>query len=787
MAVVGVSMESVARHQISDSSTTRKHPLAECEKCPYWTRGGFVPTLNPKPSSGIAVIGEAPGAYEAAYGIPFTGPSGDLLNQVLQHHDIQRSEIMITNICLCRPDGNEDPPKAAVAACAPRLHAELAASDVDTIVAVGKVAAHALLDDNKSTMRKLRVGPKKSYKYSPAVGVIPTWHPAYCLRSPDSFPDFVFDFGKIKDNGIRDWTEPEFRVYDDPITAKSVVEELGNRFDRFVLDIECGVDKDASFVHPSEYPLLCLGIAFAPKKAVVLGENAVNSPGFGDVLRPILQRAKIIAHNGKFDLAGLRSLVGPQSLWFDTMLASNCIDERPGHHGLKALSIEKLGAPDYEQAIKKFIPRSGNYGDIPRSILYKYNAYDVVCTWALMELFLGEMSEEDLKKHDFLISAANTLIDLELAGLTFDLEYNKELYMQFTHELDELEGKLCQLVGYTINPRSVPQVMAYYAKQGLILPTTSADFLKELCEKIDGEPLEFTKQLMNHRRRAKLFGTYVKGLAKRVSPDGKVYTTYLLHGTTSGRLSSRDPNLQNVVREKSIRNQFTASSPDNVLVQLDYKQAEGRVIATLAQDEYLRGIFANADRDIFTEICNDVFGVGNHGKEERVKIKSVFYGLAYGREAASIAKELDITFEEAKKLLNDFRNLIPGVMAWQARIKHEVLDGRDLTTPFGRRRSFWLITDRNRKDVINEALSFLPQSIASDICLRALINVQPMLAGIATMRLTIHDALVFECTRDNVDAAASLVRTEMLKSATEFTDYVPFAVDQTVGFRWGML
>jgi uracil-DNA glycosylase family 4 len=770
----------------------RKHPFAECEKCPYGTKGGYVPTLNPKPAAKIAICGEAPGAYEAAYGIPFTGPSGNLLNQVLNHHNIRREDVMITNSVLCRPEENADPPKSALAACAPRLHKEIADSGVDTIVAVGKAAAHALLDDTKSAMRKLRVGPAKSYRYNPAIGVISTWHPAYCLRSPDAFPDFVTDVGKIRQGVTVAWTEPEVWVFEDPEPAERAVLELGKRYSRFVLDIECGVEKDASFVHPSEYPLLCLGIAFAPKKAVVLGEAAVNHPRVINALRHVLPRTRIIAHNGKFDLAGLRALLGKQTLWFDTMLASSCIDERPGRHGLKQLSIERLGAPDYEQEIRKYVPRSGNYGDIPRKILYRYNAYDVVCTWDLYELFVSIMSDDDRRKHDFLVRAANSLIELELSGITFDLEYNKELHEQFEEEITGIEHDIKELIGHGINPRSVKQVQEYYHSHNLILPTTGADFLKELSEKLDGEVLEFTTKLLHHRKRAKLYGTYVKGLAKRVSHN-KIYTTYLLHGTTSGRLSSRDPNLQNVVREEYIRNQFTASNADMVLVQLDYKQAEGRVIATLAQDEYLRGIFADETRDIFAELCNDVFGVGKWGKEQRVTMKSIFYGNAYGREAPSIAKALkldhkvEMSVQEVSAMMREFNALIPQVGAWQAKIKHQVLSGEDLVTPYGRRRSFWLITDKNKKDVLNEALSFLPQSIASDICLEALVDVQPMLAELATLRLTIHDALVFECHKDSVDSVARLVKERMLASARRFTDYVPFSVDVTSGFRWGEL
>ncbi len=769
----------------------RKHPDAICEKCPFQDQGGFVPTLNPKPHGKIAVIGEAPGHYEATYGIPFTGPSGDLLNSVLKHHGIDRNDVMITNSVLCRPHQNEDPPKSALEACAPRLHKEISESGIDNIIAVGKSAAHSLLDE-KSTMRKMRIGPPKSYKYSPAVGVVATWHPAYVLRMPDAFPDFVADIGKIKQGVTVAWNEPEFRVFDDPVVATRVIEELGNRFDRFVLDIECGAEKDSTFIHPSDWPLLCLGIAFAPKKAVVLGERAINDQRVSTALREVLPRVKLIAHNGKFDLAGLRNVAGKQKLWFDTMLATYSIDERAGHMGLKGLAIERLGAPDYESEIRKYVPRSGNYGDIPRHVLYKYNAYDVVCTWDLMELFEREMSSDDRRKHDFLIRASNALIDLELAGITFDEAYNKELHDQFENELELIESQIENIIGASINPRSVPQVQRYYASKGLILPTTNADFLKELSEKIEGEPLEFTEQLLHHRKRAKLHGTYVKGLAKRVY-QGRVFTTYLLHGTTSGRLSSRDPNLQNICREKYIRNQFTATCEDNVLVQLDYKQAEGRVIATLAQDEYLRGIFCDPERDIFNEMCDDIFGVGKWDKERRVTMKSIFYGLSYGREAASIAKALhldhglQITVQETSTMMRNFNDLIPGVVAWQSSIKHKVLSGEDLTTPYGRKRSFWLITKRNRKDVLNEALSFLPQSIASDICLTALINTQPKLEGIATMRLTIHDALAFECAKNRVEQAVEIVKEDMLNAASEFTNYVPFAVDVTTGFRWGQL
>lgn len=766
-----------------------KFPGARCWECPFRDVAP-VPTWNPKPKSKIVVLGEAPGAHEAAKGIPFTGPSGELLNQVLNHHGIHRADVMITNACLCRPEGNADPPKKALEACSTRLHKEIIDSGADTIIAVGKIAAHSVLEE-RGSMKRMRVGPPKPYRVDPSIRVVPTWHPAYSLRSPDSFPDLVFDIGKLKDGNVDAWVEPDYRVFDDPDLAIRALEIIGTGYDRVVIDIECGVEKDNAFVHPSEYDLLCVGIAFAQGRAVVIGENALRFPRVQHALRRLLRKTRIIAHNGKFDLAGLRAICGKQELWFDTMLAAYSLDERPGHMGLKALSIERLGAPDYEQDIKGYIPRGGNYANIPRDILYRYNAYDVVCTWALYELFTNEMSSADRRKHDFIIQAANTLIELELAGIGFDLDFNEKLAYEYQTKIADVETQIHDLVGFELNPRSPIQITKYYAAKGYVLETTNADLLKELLDHLSGEVQEFTRLLLLHRKEAKLYGTYVKGLAKRVS-HGKIYTTYLLHGTTSGRLASREPNLQNVVRNKPIRNQFIVQSEGYRFIQLDYKQAEGRVITTLAQDEYLRSIFADPERDLFNELCNDIFGIGKWEKEQRVSMKSIFYGNAYGRGVASITRELNlqgnpISIESTAILMREFNALIPDVMKWQAMIKHKVLSGEDLQTPYGRKRSFWLITDKNKADVLNEALSFLPQSIASDICLTALIRLQPMLEGLAVPRLTIHDAIVVECETAKVEQTIDLMRTEMLRAAREFTEYVPFEVDATIATRLGEL
>lgn len=777
-------------------SLGRKHPDAECERCPYQTTGKYVPSLFPTKPIKLTVVGEAPGPQEAKTGIPFTGPSGDLLNAVLKHHGVQREEVFLTNICSCRPHGpTEAPPKDAIAACANRLNREIDATrppgnSRTQVVAVGGTAAKALLDDSRR-ISSLRVGPPKPSPYRDDIDVIATWHPAFCLRSPDAFPSFVKDIGKIRGITHGPWREPEFKVFDDPDVALLALQRMVERVRLVVLDIEVGIEKDFNYAHPEDYDLLCVGLAYAKGKAVVFGENSLKDQRVLDKLRELLSRVKIIAHNGKFDLRGLSPVVGVQQLWFDTMLASYAIDERPGQHGLKVLAIERLGAPAYDEEVQKYVGKGKgkSYANIPRSILYQYNAYDVCCTWDLYELFAVELGDRGRQAHDFMVEAANEIIYLELAGVRFDHAYSEELAEEYLEKIADTEKEIVDCVGYFVNPRSPKQIQAYLLKKGIRAKTTNKDFLAEIRPFMTGEKEEvgrFIDILSSNRKASKLYGTYIKGLSQRTT-HGNVYTTYLLHGTTSGRLASRNPNMQNIVRNKPIRNQFTVASPDNVLIQSDYKQAEGRAITTLAQDEYLRDIFQDSARDIFDELTERIYGKDKWGKEERVKIKTFFYGLSYGREAPSIAREFDMPLNEAHELLSSFKALIPATVAWQSAISHKVLSGEDLITPFGRKRSFHLITDENKKDVLNEALSFLPQSIASDICLSALIVLRPMLVGLATLRLTIHDAIVAETHKDRQDEVIEIMQREMVAAGRRFTEYVPFAVDSTIGTRLGEL
>jgi len=753
-------------------------------------------------------MGEAPGRVEQQKGAPFVGASGKLLDKILEHYGIERSSTLLTNACLCRPPDNATPSANAIHSCRPRLLQELQDRGVEKVVALGNTATGTLMG-TKGGITKLRVGPPRPVSEL-GLEVIPTFHPAACLRPKGDgfFPSIVNDFGKlIRSND--GWTEPVYLVADDRSTALRAISELPDT--GVSVDIESDVDKDASFEHSSRHRLLCVGIGYRPGGVLVLGETVVNDPTVLQRLGSYLRsHNRIIAQNGKFDLEGLYHRIGAVRLWFDTMLASYVLDERRGIHGLKYNAVELLGTPRYDDDIKRYLKPGYGYGVIPRDVLYRYNAYDCAATFALYQLFSQMLarSPELRALHDFLVRVSNELIYVELNGIGIDLKYNDELAQEYRGQLAVLRGDMQITSGMKdYNPNSPLQTVKVLREHfgitvprkrnqaGEWRPCTDKEVIANLIAKIRepwGEYYDFLTALQEHRLDAKSYGTYVKGIRRRVY-RGRVFPTFLLHGTTTGRPSCRNPNLQNITRGWKLRKQFAPVDPDNVFVNADYKQIEARVLTWLAKEDYLRDIFNDPTRDLFDELTPVLYGDTSHldkyqMKELRIRVKAYFYGLGYGREAKSIAEEHGLTLAEAQRGMRAFFSVIPNIVEFREQTRKAVLAGEDLTTVFGRHRRFWLITNENKHEILNEALAFKPQSTASDICLQAFTWVRPALKGIGYVRNIVHDNIIAECHKDDVGKVSDILRYHMVKSGQLVVgDYVNIDVDITVGTDWGQL
>ncbi|MQA99286.1 MAG: DNA polymerase I [Actinobacteria bacterium] len=387
------------------------------------------------------------------------------------------------------------------------------------------------------------------------------------------------------------------------------------------------------------------------------------------------------------------------------------------------------------------------------------------------------------------------LARMEGVGVRIDLDYLAEMARDLDKRISELETECYELAGERINLGSPSQLrVLLYEKLGLKTTrrtktglSTDARALQQL---VDQHP--FVGKLLDYRELAKLKNTYVDALPPLVDPrDGRVHTTYDQTSTTTGRLSSTNPNLQNIpVRTdlgKQIRRAFIPEE-GNLLLSADYSQIELRVMAHLSEDPILLEVFAEG-KDVHTETASRIFDLdpGELRTHHRSTAKMVNYGLSYGMGAPGLAERLNIPVDEARGVMDAYFEVFEGVNEFLEQIvKHAHTDGFT-TTMFGRRRYLPELGSGNpRVRAIGErqALNAPIQGTAADIMKLAMINVDRALVGSklgTKMIMTVHDELVFEVPRDEADEARALVEREM----TGVCDMkVPLAVDVSVGENW---
>ena len=779
----------------------------------------------------LGFIGEAPGRLEIAKGEVFIGPSGQLLNAVLEDYGVRREEVFLGNATLCHyPDSMKELPTEAIEACRPRLQEELQTVGVTTIIPMGNSAVKAILPKElaRKGITQLRVGrPKVLDRFS----VVPTFHPAACLRSQEKFPHMYSDIGKAVNSGnLPDkWYEPMIEVItkDDP-DALDIVSELRIAKDNLVfLDIETSREKDKSYGNVHMERLLCVGVGPADSDIVyVFAEDCFEDPMFRAEFQHMLSTTKLGAQNGKFDLGALRAYLGypdfeGPTLSEDTMLQSYTLFEYAGVHGLEYMGMELLGTPDWKHDIQPYLKGPNgkgpvDYANIPSDLLYKYNAFDVHVTRLLHRYFSDQIRERGLEDaYRFMLRVSNMLTLVEPRGLGFDIPYSEELATKYQAEREDLERNLpivCDpeakgkklRIPHLLNPDSPRQVLKYYRDHGVELENTEADTLKLLLDepRVREEVKATTRLILDIRAITKMDGTFVTGLRKKVTSEGTVHPSFLIHGTTSGRLSARNPNSQNIPRADQIKRQFISRSEDRILIGVDMSQAELRVLTWLAKEELTREVFNDPSRDLFVELCRSMFPlrypasmsdaeVKKASSAEapgepsiRTLVKTFAYGIAYGRTAEGIAADpqfnMDVTI--ARKHMQVFEQTIPNIIAFLERAADQACRGEALQTPFGRQRRFHLVTAQNRHAIRNEAKSFYAQSIASDIVLEAACRLTAQ--GVFIVNL-VHDAIYADHPKDEAEDVRDLISNVMVQVGEELTDgYVRFAVVGKIGRSW---
>ncbi len=557
-----------------------------------------------------------------------------------------------------------------------------------------------------------------------------------------------------------------------------------------------------------------VGIAFAvaPGEAAYLpvAHDYLDAPDQLDridvlaKLKPLLEdeRAAKVGQNLKYDRGVLKNYgIELRGIRFDTMLESYCLNSIGGKHDMDSLSARWL---NHKTVTFTEIAGKGKnqltFNQIALEQAAHYAAEDADVTLQLHQQMWPKLEQEAGPKQvftDIEMPLVTVISRIERNGVLIDQNILARHSQELTTRLSELELKAHELAGEPFNLSSTKQLQTIlFEKQGIKptkktpggAPSTSEEVLAELA--LD-YPLP--KVILEHRGLSKLKSTYTDKLPQMINPvSGRVHTSYHQAVTATGRLSSTDPNLQNIpVRNEEgrrIRQAFIAGT-DKRIVAADYSQIELRIMAHLSQDKGLLDAFAQGE-DIHRATAAEVFGsaLEKVSAEQRRSAKAINFGLIYGMSAFGLSRQLNIGAGEAKKYMDLYFERYPGVLRYMEKTRDQAASKGYVETLDGRR--LWLpdIKSSNairRKAAERAAINAPMQGTAADIIKRAMIAVDGWLqqqnGDDVKMIMQVHDELVFEIHKDAVESASAKIRQLMESSMT--LD-VPLLVEVGVGDNW---
>ena len=538
------------------------------------------------------------------------------------------------------------------------------------------------------------------------------------------------------------------------------------------------------------------------KFGVVIPEELAETDKAAELIKRLCDTCTVICHNGTFDMPYLSKRLGIRVYHHeDTLLMHFVLDNLAGEHGLKPLARRWLRAEDWDSDAKSYLKGGAYFENIPREKLYEYNLMDVVWTYKLYEYFLPLLKNSG--KYDYYryrMRVTKVLNDVQMNGVAVSLEALDELEEKYKRQCDENLAILRQHADEDFNPQSPKQIKDYFKAKGVSSPSFDSDHLKKLRR--EGKETEFIDALLAYRYAAKVIGSFIANVRRKVGEDGRIHPYYLPHGAKTGRLSAKGPAIQTMGRDSGIKRALVAE-PGCKIISCDYSQAELRTVAELADDEAMIAAFQPGAPDFFDDLMTKIwpeefptieaYEAFKHeqpktAKNRRALVKSVVYGLNYNRGVPAIATALEQPIEAAQHVVDQYLGSYPGLRDWQARVKHSVgrkKEDHERKTKFGLTFNPLFVSDSNYSSTQNEALAFVPQSTANDICLNAAIKINEQVGKYGAKLIgLVHDATYVECPEETIEECSRMMEREMAKAATLVFDRVPFAAEAEVGNNW---
>lgn len=793
----------------------------------------------------ILVVGEAPGAEEDSKGVPFVGQSGTLLRNSLRESEASdKYGVVFTNVVHCRPPENASPSVHQIKYCLPLLQGEIEKYNPKAILLLGNTPLKAVLGENGITNWQGVLIEKDSRIY------MPMWHPAYVLRNPAA----IVDFGIAIENVVEclDGGGKKVDVVDkyELFTISTEVEArqmqsylLSCKQIAFDTESNIGVDPFKEGTHP-------ILVSFAGEyKAYCVVLNASTIPVVLEVLQSSVPK---VLHNSKYDDQVVFAEWGIhiENIVGDTMLLSYTLDSTPGRHGLKELAGRYLGMYEYDLPLRDYYSshreadpsKGGDMSKVPLDILTAYSALDAVATLELHKALYAEADKPQLAVYEnILIPGSRTLGRIECNGVMLDREeisYYRALYSSVQKQIFTRIMKDPTVTRYladtgqaTFNINSPVQMKALlFDKKYLGLkpggttekgdPSTGWDSIKGYADTV-----QFVKDYHYYKLLGKMLSTYIIPAEGWLGKDGRCHSNYLLHGTATGRLASRNPNLQNIpTPEKEpdtllavhpIKNLFTHTWDGGCLLAVDYSGMELRTMASVAGVEGMLAAFREG-KDVHSVVTCALFhytydefiAKKKAGDQEaisqRYRAKWVNWTLLYGGSAHTLMSLYGLPEDEANTLVKKYYTMFPEILSSKDKVIKFARQHKYVESKFGRRRYLPGINDSDgskRSAAEREAVNMPIQSAASDILVCGLIVIQDLLEQNRLKTLlvnTVHDSAMFDVYPGELEDVAFIVKDVLENVPTKYgpewfpgLDFswftCPLEIDMEVGHHYGAL
>ncbi len=572
---------------------------------------------------------------------------------------------------------------------------------------------------------------------------------------------------------------------------------------------ELSVDTETTSLDPLTAELVGISFSVQPHQAYYLplghtypgAPKQINLHNALSALRPVLENPSIkkTGQNLKYDLLVLGQYnIAVQGVAFDTMIASYLLNPSKASHGLEAIALEYL---NYKVTTYEEVTGSGKkqigFNEVDIETAARYSGEDADIALRLKQTLQPKLEEQDLEKlfREIEMPLMEVLVSMERAGIKVDGEYLGTMSKKIEKEAAKIEKKIYELAGQEFNINSPKQLADILFGKLKLLPTkrtktgfsTNVDVLEELAQ-VHPLPAE----ILTYRTLAKLKSTYIDALPSMIHPKtGRLHTSFNQAVTATGRLSSSDPNLQNIpIRTdmgREIRRAFIAELGASLLAA-DYSQIELRILAHMSSDPALIRTFIE-DQDVHTRTASEIFGLPQEEitSEMRRKAKAVNFGIIYGISAFGLAQNIGVSNAEAKRYIESYFARYPKVREFLDTTIEDAKTKGYVTTLFGRRRFIPELTSSTvavRNFGERTAVNTHIQGTAADIIKVAMIRIHESLAeqGLGSkMILQVHDELVFEVPDKEIELMKHLVK-EKMEGVLQLS--VPIRVDMGVGKNW---